>query len=119
MSILDWPPRLSQRQELWASSLGWVSVSGPIMGAFFYFAVLYSRRRFYYFTLAATQGNQARSLQASLEEDFVIKLVKINFTFIERYYAQTQLQAGRSFNLTLVIAVISFCLIVAGIFRCF
>jgi hypothetical protein len=57
----------------------------------------------------------AKNLQETLQDDFFTKLVKINFTYIERYYRQTQEQADRSFVLSAIVSVIGLLVIIVGI----
>ena len=54
-------------------------------------------------------------LQDTLEYDFFNKLVKINFKYIDKYYDQTQNQADKSFNLSLIVAFLAFIIIIFGI----
>jgi phosphate/sulfate permease len=54
-------------------------------------------------------------LHAKLEEDFFTKLVNINFKYIEKYYLQTQVQAEKSFRLTLFASVVGLGIICTGI----
>jgi hypothetical protein len=53
--------------------------------------------------------------QAKAEPDFFARLVKINFTYIETYYRQTQVQADKSFRLSAVAALVSLGVTVGGI----
>lgn len=61
----------------------------------------------------------AEALQATIEEDFFTKLVKINFKYIDQYYLQTQAQADKSFSLSATVASIGLLVIVAGIVMMF
>lgn len=54
-------------------------------------------------------------LQENLQEDFFNNLVKINFKYIDKYYQQTQIQANKSFTISVVAAIVAFAIIIAGI----
>lgn len=101
----------------WLFSVG--VPGGIIFGAVLYGLWLISRRsllrRRITFLDQAIAELGATNLQETLQEDFFTKLVKINFTYIERYYRQTQEQANRSFLLSAVVSVIGLAVIIAGI----
>jgi hypothetical protein len=63
----------------------------------------------------ADAAREASRLQEQLDSDFFTTLVKINFKYIDAYYAQTQLQAGRSFILSVVASAMSLALILVGV----
>ncbi|MCK6478679.1 MAG: hypothetical protein L6R43_00605 [Planctomycetes bacterium] len=57
----------------------------------------------------------AAQLQDTLEEDFVTRLVQINFKYLDRYYDQTQTQANKSFTLCALASIVGLVVIVTGI----
>jgi uncharacterized membrane protein YedE/YeeE len=57
----------------------------------------------------------SRIIAEDLKEDFFTKLVEINFKYIDRYYDRTESQAKSAFGITVLVAVLSFFLIVAGV----
>jgi Cyanobacterial TRADD-N associated 2-Transmembrane domain len=60
-------------------------------------------------------GIDINKLQATLDEDFFTKLVKINFKYIDQYYLQTQSQADKSFRLSAAVAIVGLLIVIAGI----
>lgn len=58
---------------------------------------------------------EGQTLKENLKEDFFDKLVQINFNYIDKYYAQTQVQAQKSFSLAAVAAAIGFLVIATGV----
>jgi hypothetical protein len=61
----------------------------------------------------------AAQLQDTIEEDFVTKLVKINFKYLDQYYEQTQAQANKSFFLSAFASLVGLTIIGCGIFMMF
>jgi len=57
----------------------------------------------------------SEQLQNEIQEDFFTNLVKINFKYIDKYYLQTQIQADRSFTISLISAIVAFLIIICGI----
>ncbi|WP_010448441.1 TRADD-N-associated membrane domain-containing protein [Vibrio rotiferianus] len=57
----------------------------------------------------------SRAIADDLKEDFFTKLVTINFKYIDRYYDRTESQAKSAFFITVLVAVVSFLLIVSGV----
>lgn len=64
-------------------------------------------------------SDNTANLQETIEEDFFTKLIKINFKYVDKYYLQTQVQADKSFMVSIVIAVVSFIIIAIGILLMF
>jgi hypothetical protein len=62
---------------------------------------------------------EAQELQESIQEDFVNKLIRINFKYIDIYYEQTREQANKSFLLSAAAAVVGLIIIGAGIWMLF
>ena len=58
---------------------------------------------------------EAEDLQIELGKDFFNNLVRINFKYIDKYYFQTQLQAKKSFYISIAAAVAGFLIVVAGV----
>ena len=58
----------------------------------------------------------SEKLQENIEVDFFTKLVKINFKYIDKYYLQTQIQADKSFTISVVSSIVAFLIIISGIF---
>ncbi len=59
--------------------------------------------------------HRTESLQEDLEKDFFNNLVKINFKYIDKYYLQTQIQADKAFNLSVVAALVGLLIVIAGV----
>ncbi len=57
----------------------------------------------------------AEDLQTEIEKDFFTNLVKINFKYIDKYYLQTQVQADKSFSVSVTASIVAFLIIIAGI----
>lgn len=57
----------------------------------------------------------SEKLQDKIEEDFFTNLVKINFKYIDKYYLQTQIQADKSFSVSVICSIIAFLVIISGI----
>ena len=57
----------------------------------------------------------ADELKENIAEDFFTKLVQINFTYIDKYYSQTQRQADKSFKLCSIAALAGLVIILLGI----
>jgi uncharacterized membrane protein YhdT len=65
--------------------------------------------------LSEISEKDVENLQENIEEDFFTNLVKINFRYIDKYYLQTQIQADKSFILSVWASIISFVIIISGI----
>jgi len=62
---------------------------------------------------------ETEKLQENIEEDFITKLIKINFKYIDQYYLQTQEQADKSFKLASNASIIGLVIICTGIIMMF
>jgi hypothetical protein len=94
-------------------------VAGPLL---YSAAVLYFRFIFYIAernTRTQLLKKGAQELQESISQDFVTKLVQINFKYIDQYYEQTQIQAGKSFLLAAFASVTGLAVIVTGVVMMF
>lgn len=65
--------------------------------------------------LSRMNSVETQSLQGDLSEDFFTNLIRINFKYLDKYYLQTQIQADKSFNVTLAVAIAGFVLVSIGI----
>ncbi len=61
----------------------------------------------------------AAQLQETIEQDFVTKLIQINFKYIDQYYEQTQNQASKSFVLSACASVVGLAIVITGIVMMF
>ncbi len=68
-------------------------------------------------SLSQNANNLAISRLTESEDDFYARLIQINFTHLNEYYLQTQIQAKNSFNLATFAAVVGFMTLLIGIFR--
>jgi hypothetical protein len=59
--------------------------------------------------------SKAEHLQDTLETDFFNNLVKLNFKYLDRYYLQTQIQANKSFIVSVAASLVGFSIIISGI----
>jgi TRADD-N domain-containing protein len=90
--------------------------SAVIYGAMIYFPIVWVRRANFNQRRIEQLTRSSEILQgASLEEDFVTNLVRINFKYIDAYYLQTRIQADKSFTVTVFAAAVSLALIFIGI----
>lgn len=99
----------------------------PVLGVTVYFVFLFlfillvrwiARARLEQ-THKVSLTRRAEELQDKLDENFFTNLVKINFTHIDKYYSQTQIQANKSFVLSTIAAFFSFFVILIGIVMMF
>ena len=86
----------------------------------FLYGIYYLFKKYFYMSeLKSSDIEQLKSqtehLQEILDEDFFTNLVKINFKYIDKYYYQTQVQANKSFWLSVAASIIGFCIIITGI----
>ncbi|MDH3998111.1 MAG: hypothetical protein OET90_04655 [Desulfuromonadales bacterium] len=65
--------------------------------------------------LVQTLNLETEDLQTDLETDFFTNLVKINFKYLDKYYLQTQVQADKSFWLSVSAALTGLLLVSIGV----
>jgi hypothetical protein len=106
----EFKSRLDQNKAFYIIVIG--IPAGVILGITINAALLAARRSLVRRRIAFLDQEIAeissKGLQATLEDDFLTKLVKINFTYIDRYYGQIQEQANKSFTLSAVVSVIAY-----------
>jgi hypothetical protein len=84
-----------------------------IVGTVMYFSAITGQKQTN--ILTEISEIEVNDLQKTIEDDFFTNLVKINFKYIDKYYLQTQLQANKSFMLSVVASSVAFMIIIAGI----
>lgn len=99
-------------------------IISAFIGAFTFYGGYYLIKRSAYInTLQSLDienvNEKAESLQEALEVDFFNNLVKINFKYLDKYYLQTQVQANKSFWMSVFAAVVGFIIIIIGIILMF
>lgn len=105
-----------------------ILVTDPILFSMLSFGLFLFSVLFFYFLndLLDNKSNnnvltdyKVKELKETLEEDFFPKLIRINFDYLDKYYKQTQVQAEKSFKLSLMASSIGLFIIIIGIIMMF
>lgn len=88
--------------------------------ATFYYTIWFLIKWLLNFTIdrrvsVAGLSSKIEQLQDNLEADFFNNLVNLNFKYLDRYYLQTQIQANKSFLVSVVASLVGFAIIITGI----